>query len=356
MVGRVTDTGIVRYEARFANATGGYENAAFYVSDEWQVTEQLRIDAGFRYEKIWIYGSSEGVRTFNLGDPNTLADDQVVAGSGTNVAFSPSFDDQAYTFGVNWQFVPWAGIFARYTDTYRLPQIGQYRDQVQPVGVRSQSIEQAEGGVKFQQTWGSLFATVFYNSFQDVQFNNTFVDPTTFRIVQEINYGDVRTIGLELEGTVKPIRWFDLSATGTYQEPEFRNYTFNTIVAGQPVSTSFDGNRPASMPKVMVSVRPRLTLFDGRVRVLGEWRHEGNKFNDDANLVRLPAFDVFNASAEIDVTPNVTVQVKGTNLSNSLGLGQGGGVQPVPGVADGPIILARPIFGRAVQGSLLFRF
>ncbi|WP_112382944.1 TonB-dependent receptor [Sphingomonas carotinifaciens] len=110
------------------------------------------------------------------------------------------------------------------------------------------------------------------------------------------------------------------------------------------------------MPKVLASVRPRLTFVDGRVRVLGEWRYEGNKFNDDANLVRLPAFSVFNASAEVDVTPNLTLQVKGTNLSNSLGLGQGGGQQQVPGQADGPVILARPIFGRAVQGSVLFRF
>lgn len=222
VVGRVTDTGVVRYEARFANATGGYGDAAFYVSDEWQVTSKLRIDASFRYEKIWIYGTSEGVRTFNLGDPDTLADDQVVAGSGTNVAFSPSFDDKAYTFGVNWQFMPSAGVFARYTNTYRLPQIGQYRDQVQLVGVRSQSIEQAEGGVKFQKPWGSLFATVFYNSFQDVQFNNTFVDPATFRIVQEINYGDVRTIGLlppvlveKRTGGNPPIRHADLAMSAS---------------------------------------------------------------------------------------------------------------------------------------------
>ncbi|RZL27708.1 MAG: hypothetical protein EOP64_06590 [Sphingomonas sp.] len=53
---------------------------------------------------------------------------------------------------------------------------------------------------------------------------------------------------------------------------------------------------------------------------------------------------------------NITVQVKGTHLSNALGLGQGGGQQLVPGAADGAVILARAIFGRAVPGSVLFKF
>ncbi|MBB5730502.1 outer membrane receptor protein involved in Fe transport [Sphingomonas prati] len=356
VVGRVTDGGIARYESRFAHSFGGYEDAAVYLSDEWQVTPKLRIDGGFRYEKIWIRGFSEGVRSFNLGDATTLADDNVLYGSGVLTRFDPAFDDKSYTIGANWQFLPNAGVFARYTSSYRLPQIGQYRDNVLPTDVRSQSIDQAEAGVKFQQPWGSLFATVFYNSFQDVQFTNTFIDPTSLLIVQEINYGDVRTIGVELEGSLRPTDWFDVAATATYQDPKFKNYSYNTIASGVTTTTSFDDNRPSSMPKVMASVRPRLTLANGRLRVLGEWRYEGNKFNDDANIVRLPAFSVFNASAELDVTDQVTVQVKGTNLSNSLGLGQGGGAQAVPGVAAGAIILARPIFGRTVSGSLLFKF
>ncbi|MBB4858349.1 outer membrane receptor protein involved in Fe transport [Novosphingobium chloroacetimidivorans] len=355
VVGRVTDNGIQRYESRFAHAIGGYDDIAFYIADEWQVTDQLRIDGGFRWEKIWIKGVSERVRNYNLGDRTTLADDSVSYGSGVFNNFNEAFDDHSYTLGVNWQFMPNAGVFARYTNSYRLPQIGQYRDSSLPIDVRSQSIEQAEGGVKFQNSFGSLYATVFYNSFKDVQFTNTFLDPQ-FGTRQEVNYGDVRTIGVELEANVRPVSFFELSATGTYQDPKFKNYTYNTAVNGVLVSTSFDDNRPSSMPKVMFSVRPQLRLFDDRLRLLGEWRHEGNKFNDDANVVKLPAFDVFNASVQFDVTEAVTLSVKGNNLSNSLGLGQGGGGQAIPGQYDGNVILARPIFGRNFQGSALFRF
>ena len=355
IVGRVTDNGIARYESRFAHAVGGYDDIAFYIADEWQITPELRVDGGFRWEKIWIKGVSERVMSYNLGDPTTLADNNVLYGSGVFNRFNESFDDHSYTVGVNWQFVPNAGVFARYTNSYRLPQIGQYRDSSLPTDVRSQSIVQAEGGIKYQNPWGSLYATVFYNAFKDVQFTNTFLDPQ-LGTRQEVNYGDVRTIGLEVEGSVRPVNFFELSASGTYQDPKFKNYTYNTLVSGVLVSTSFDDNRPSSMPKVMFSVRPQLRLWDDRLRVLGEWRHEGNKFNDDANVVRLPAFDVFNASVQLDVTRNLTLSVKGNNLSNSLGLGQGGGGQAIPGQYDGNVILARPIFGRNFQGSALFRF
>jgi outer membrane receptor protein involved in Fe transport len=356
IVGSVTDNGIQRYESRFAHSRGNYEDAAFYISDEWQVTPELRVDGGFRWEKIWLHGLSEGVKSYNLGDPDTLADNNVLYGSGVFSQFDEAFSDQSYTVGVNWQFMPNAGIFARYTDTYRLPHIGQYRDNVLPTDVRSQSIEQAEGGVKFQTSWIGAFATVFYNKFKDVQFTNTYIDPQTLLIVQENNYGDVSTIGVELETNLRPVPWFDVSATATFQDPKFKNYTYNTLVNGSLVSTSFDDNRPSSMPKVMFSVRPGLTLLDGKIRVLGEWRYEGNKYNDDANLVKLPSFSVFNASIQYDATRNISLLFKGTNLSNSLGLGQGGGQQLVPGAADGNIILARPIFGRAFQGSVMFRF
>lgn len=356
VVGRVTDGGLARYEARFAHSIGGYEDAAAYISDEWQLSKTFRVDAGFRYENIWLHGMSEGVKSYDLGNPDTLADDNVLYGSGVFNRFSPHFSDHAYTVGVNWQFMTEAGVFARYTSSFRLPQIGQYRDNVLPVGIRSQTIDQAEAGLKIQKPWGSLFVTGFYNSFKDVQFTNTYIDPKTLLIVQDINYGDVRTIGLEIESSLKPTSWFDVAATATWQDPKFKNYTYNTLVNGIPTPISFDDNRPSSMPRIMASVRPRATLIGGRLRILGEWRYEGDKFNDDANLVRLPAYSVFNASTELDVTPAITLQVKGTNLSNALGLGMGGGQQQVPGQANGVVILARPIFGRAVQGSVLVRF
>ncbi|MDD1452074.1 TonB-dependent receptor plug domain-containing protein [Sphingomonas sp. H160509] len=70
VVGRVTDTGIQRYEARFAHSYGGYEDVAFYISDEWQITPKLRVDGGFSLRDDldpWLFGRREELQSGQSG-------------------------------------------------------------------------------------------------------------------------------------------------------------------------------------------------------------------------------------------------------------------------------------------------
>jgi outer membrane receptor protein involved in Fe transport len=48
VVGTLTDHGIYHYGYEWANANGQSTTTAFYLADEWQVTDRLRIDAGVR--------------------------------------------------------------------------------------------------------------------------------------------------------------------------------------------------------------------------------------------------------------------------------------------------------------------
>lgn len=71
-----------------------------------------------------------------------------------------------------------------------------------------------------------------------MQFTNTFLDPRQ-GTRQKVNYGDVRTIGVEVEANVRPVDFFELSGTATFQYPKFKNYSYKTLVGSQLVSTSF---------------------------------------------------------------------------------------------------------------------
>lgn len=351
IVGRVTDGGILSHGSRYANSTGGYKDWAFYVADEWEVTEELRIDGGFRYEKLYLDGSSETFRDYNLGDATTLADNSVRNGSGIFQSWDPSYSDKAWSLGVNYQFSDEFGVFGRYTNTYRLPQIGQYRDAANPVGVRSQGIDQAEAGVKWQTREAGVFATLFYNSFDDVQFTNTYIDSTTLKLVTENNTGDVKAYGLELEGFWQPLPEFSVAATATWQDPKFKNYTYRTASL---VEISFDNNRPGRMPKVMSSLRPTFYLMDGSLRLSGEWQYMGKRFSDDANTIVLPSFSQYNASIQYDLTPQISLTLRGQNLTNEVGLQQGSSGTAIG--SDSSIFLARAIAGRNFVGSMTFSF
>lgn len=351
IVGRVTDGGILSHGSRYANSTGGYKDWAFYVADEWQVTEALRVDGGFRYEKLYLKGSSETFRDFNLGDATTLADNSVRNGSGVFVDFDPVFSGRAWSLGVNYQFTEDFGAFARYTNTYRLPQIGQYRDSATPTGVRTQGIDQGEAGVKWQTREAGIFATLFYNSFDDVQFTNTYIDSTTLKLVTENNTGNVKAYGLELEGFWQPIPEFSVAATATWQDPKFKNYTYRTATLQE---ISFDNNRPGRMPKLMSSLRPTLYLLEGDLRLSGEWQYLGKRFSDDANTIILPAFSQYNASIQYNITPAISVTLRGQNLTNKVGLQQGSSGTAIG--SDNSVFLARAIAGRNFVGSISFTF
>eukprot|EP01038_Epipyxis_sp_PR26KG_P016307 gene16307-22213_t len=116
ILGRVTDNGILRYGSLYDNAAIDATVTAFYVSDEWQVTPKLRIDAGLRYESIEFTGSVEGKQTIDLGVAGTLADNQFITGTGVFTPISRDYNDTGFTLGANYQINDKLGAFARYTD------------------------------------------------------------------------------------------------------------------------------------------------------------------------------------------------------------------------------------------------
>nr|QQZ51628.1 TonB-dependent receptor [Phenylobacterium glaciei] len=126
VVANFTENGISRYGLQFNNAEGSSETYAFYGSDAWSLTDKLRVDLGVRWEKIDLSGRNERSATINLGQSATLADDNVLSGTGVFDALDRSFDGWGATIGVNYQFQPNIGVFGRYTKGFRLPSLGDF--------------------------------------------------------------------------------------------------------------------------------------------------------------------------------------------------------------------------------------
>src|SRR5204862_8025184 len=63
----------------------------------------LRFDGGIRWEQMKARGAQEGQKTVNLGDPTTLADDNVLTGNGVFTNFDRKFHDIGYTAGIDWR-------------------------------------------------------------------------------------------------------------------------------------------------------------------------------------------------------------------------------------------------------------
>jgi outer membrane receptor protein involved in Fe transport len=361
VIGTITDDGFYRYGYEWANANGQSTTTAFYLADEWQVTDRLRIDLGVRREEVHLTANTELRQTVNLGTPDTSA---MITGTGQFAHFDEKFNKAGWTIGGNWQFTERSGLFSRYTSAFRLPNLSTYVTS-SPTAANPtvnkpiiQTMDLGEVGYKYANRWTNLYATAFWTKYDNVSFTNNVFNLNNSTSTTQQLYANTRTYGLELEGGFYPFDWFDVTLSGTLEHPEYDGLVYTDKVNNAPVLRDFDGNRLIRVPKTSLRIVPGFNLLDQRLRLQASWEYEGGRFVDTANSVVLPSYDVLNASARFSVTDNMDLYGYVDNVTNSLGLTEGnpraGEVQSVDAGAN--TFLARPILGRAYRVSLMYRF
>jgi outer membrane receptor protein involved in Fe transport len=375
VVADFTENGFSRYGSQFNNADGSSKSYAFYVADEWQVTEQLRIDLGARWEKIKLSGRNERSATINLNQSPSFADDQAISGNGVFDALDRSFDGWSGTAALNYQFQPDFGAYARYTRAFRLPSLGDFITNPTNTAPRTQKFDLAEAGLKIEKEKFSAYLTGFYSKFDSQSFSETRFDQATNSFISTTQFGASRAFGFEVEATVRPTPMFDAQFAATVQDSEVQDLIFNQQVAkvggACPLPTdistpgsgclrpfNFDGHQQIRTPKVSLRVTPGLNLMDGRLRIEGDLQYFGKRFSDLANVTVIPDYYLLNAQVRFNVTDHLTFYAYGTNLTNEIGLTEGNprAGQFISGEAGAQYYLARPELGRAFRAAVLYRF
>ena len=375
VVANFTENGFSRYGSQFNNASGGSKSYAFYASDEWHITDQLRLDLGARWEKIDMSGRNERSAAINLNQTTSFADDNAISGTGVFDALDRSFDGWSATAALNYQFEPDLGVFARYTRAFRLPSLGDFITNPTNTAPRTQKFDLGEAGVKIERPQFGAYLTAFYSNFDSQAFSETRFDQATNSFISSTQFGASRAYGLEMEGTIRPTEMFDATFAATLQDSTVRNLAFDqtiakvngacplptdTFTAGASCLRHFDfsGNQQIRTPRVSVRVTPAVNLLDGRLRAEVDVEYFGKRFSDLANLTEIPAYHLINAQVRYNITDNLTLYVYGTNLTNEIGLTEGNprAGQFVSGEANAPFYLARPELGRAFRAAVLYRF
>lgn len=357
-VGFVTDNGFLRYGSLFDNVGMQVQDQAVYFGDEIQVSKQLRVDVGARWEKTKIKGSVMGKKTIDLGDPTTLADNQVITGTGQTIAVDRSFNDVGWTIGANYQLSNLHGYFARVTNTFKLPSAGEYNGNPTRTDQYVVPVKMAELGAKYADKQFSAFATAFYTRFEGVTFTDNIFNPATNSFVQQFARANTETLGVEAELQFAFSPALDLALTATYQDPQYKGFRYTELVGGKPVVRDFSGNQLIRVPKTSVRLVPAVNLLGGALRAELEVEHYSDRFADVANSQKLPAFTVLNLNLRARLSDKATLTLNGSNLTNEIGLTEGDPRvgQFVSGDAGAQYFRARPIMGRAVRASLNYRF
>ena len=361
IVGRVTENGILRYGSLFDNAAIDARVLAFYASDEWQVTPQFRIDAGVRQERIEFSGSVEGKQTVDLGVAGTLADNQVITGTGVFTPIDRDYSGLSWTVGANYQFEEGLGVFARYTDTVRLPAPSEFQGSpgdALRTDIKKTPVQMIEAGLKWQTDVFNLFATAFQTRYENIRFNDNVFNSATNSFTTRVAYGSTNTVGVEVEGVLKPMESWDVSGAVSWQNPEYDSFRFTENVGGIPTVRDFAGNQLIRVPKVGVRLVPAVNLLEGAVRIELPVEYYSKRFADVANSQSLAEYTVINLNARWNVSDRLAVSLAGVNLTNVIGLTEGNprAGQFVSGDAGARYYLARPILGTSWRAALTYRF
>ncbi|QKG72589.1 TonB-dependent receptor [Erythrobacter mangrovi] len=338
----VTRNGFTRGSFFNVNADYDGEDVAAYISDEWQVTDKLRVDAGIRWHRHEVNGILEnndfGVDTD--GDPDTLYNNGDAVLNGTFSTISYTKEKAAWTIGANYAFTDDVGAFLRYSRGNSFPQFDQLRDGLRLV----QEIDTYEGGLKVTKDTFSVFATVFYNEFSGIQ-NTQIVNGAPIP-----NVGSADAFGVEIEGELRPIDGLSLGGNVTYLDAKYTDFF---ALDG---TVDISGNRLQRQPEWQARGRAAYTASFGSVdaTLFGSVQWVDDRFSDNLNTQVLPSYTKVDAGIAFDVNQQLTLTATADNLLDSHGLTEGN-PRAIGSQGVGPI-LARPILGRSFTFSAQFKF
>ncbi len=331
-------------QGSFFNVNAAYDGReyAFYAVDEYQITPELRFDAGLRYQNYKATGTIENNSSVDIdGDPDTLYDNGTAVLNGTfrNIAYKKGA--WSWTAGLNYDISSSVGAYVRYNRGNTNPFFDNLRDGI----FVSPRVDNFEGGVKVRTDLVSLYATLFHTRFKGL------VTTVIQNGAPVADIGGARSTGIELEGQIRPVDNFAIAFSGTWLDAKYRDF----FAGGGTVDLS--GNRVQRQPKWQWRVTPSYDIEFGdssKVSLYSTFSYVGDRFSDTANTQSLPHYFKIDAGVTVDVNDALTFAVTADNLTDKIGLTEGD--PRTLGQTGGEVVNARPILGRSFRFSAAYKF
>lgn len=347
-VGQVTRNGIL--SGTFYALVDHYDgrNAAIFLSDQWRIGPWL-LDAEYRAENEQINGAVENDSTVDL-DANPLT----FYNNGTSVAngsWSPSTYDHtlgAWSTGVNYEINSHMSVYGRINEGVHFPGF----DDLRAGDSQSQTIENYQVGYKAQTN--SIYASVdaFRRLFYGVPYPEILGNGT-----QILAISGASAWGIDFQTDWFPLEHLSLGLTGDWQYAVYTHFSSYAETGGPPQGIDNNGNILQRQPRLQVRFTPEYTLPMrwGELKVFATVSYVDLRYSDPENLQVLPPYTTLDAGLIAKVGQHLELRVQGTNLTDELGLTEGNSRTLTAGISTG-FEMARPIFGREVQGQLRYYF
>jgi outer membrane receptor protein involved in Fe transport len=320
------------------------DNTAVFVADEWRINDRIKVDAGMRHERQRLSGSISnlaGADTDN--NPLTVYNNGTSQPTGSYTGLSRSDSANSFTVGGLYKLTQNASVFVRANQGHTFI----YFDDLRNAGsqdvvndrnrVPNPKVTQYEIGFKTATPLYSAYVNAFFTDFTGISFQQVLTNQVLYSV------SGSKGKGVEFELAVRPITGLQLQLTGDWQDSTYKD------------NPTINGNAVQRQPKFQYRFSPsyRIPVGDHALRLYGTYAHIGSRWADQQNTQYLPAYNTLDAGILAELSDKLELRLSGTNLNNAIGLTEGN--SRLVGASSGPIN-ARPIFGRAWEASLNYRF
>ena len=266
----------------------GYENRlALFASDDWDITDRLWISLGARMEwmsqggKAALAYTCDGelfepanVRTYGFGLPQ----------GKRNTFGGYDWLNPAFTFNARYTMLEGFGLVGEYVYVKQRPNLqdyaGPFMPQMDPVNVHM-----AKGGLFWNNSLLQLTSQITYINQTNYKFREQFTNPkdqSETIILPIVN--DVATLGWTTDAVVTPFQGFSFHGLFTYQNPLYKNFTFQPIFSDGPGQLyDFNDKNVIAMSKVIAELDP--SYQTGNWRFWLSFRYQSKQYINRTNTL-----------------------------------------------------------------------
>ncbi|HTU66142.1 MAG TPA: TonB-dependent receptor [Steroidobacteraceae bacterium] len=336
-------------------------NRAVYLSDSWRIDKWL-LDASVRWENQDATNRVCNLSNQDLdGNSLTLYDNAVPVCNGTFATTEYDEDFTSWTLGANYSFtdsmsaygrVNRGGHFADFDNGIR----GNTTGNTPPIQV----VRNYEVGFKFQNELIYADISAYFRDFTGLLYTPTDNAGVSIPGLQ-LQYGS-ESKGVNVIGAITPGEHFRFQVVANYLDGEYTDYDacvpFSNVVTGGGCAI-IQGKQLQRQPKLRYMLTPSYKWSMGGnadVEAFVTYTHVGDHTQDQSGLQQLGSYQTWDVGVTANVGDNWQFSLRGTNVTDELGLTESN--SRIFGVAadTGGVLLARPIEGSEVNFQAKYLF
>lgn len=286
---------------------GDQNKIAIFGTDNWTISSDLKLNTGARLE----WSTMKGNRIRTADRVNGMLD------LTKTIPFKDHWFDKNIYVNPTYRIMKGFGVQATLMYAEQGGIMGNYNTGADK-DIKQSKIKLASGGVYWNNRWFSLVSQLSYITRNNYSGNSNFMHPATGLVARTVVAYDVQTLGWTTDVVFHPVKWFNMHALLTLQDPQYKNYdgTLN-FSDGTTRDFDFDGKTVTGMSKTLIELDPSFMFSGWRI-----WLSARYFSKTQANLANTLAFEghweTF-GGVSYRINKNLNANVSVTNILGQRG-------------------------------------